>query len=204
MNFGRLTVRPRARQADRASQQLLLYGVLPLWVATGISDWACHRRSDISHTSGTKESAIHAAMMSEAAVPVLLGLFAEINAGVLATTFAALGLHQATAIWDVAYATSTREVTATEQHVHGLLEQVPVMAAGLMAVLHWPQARALFGAGTEEPRWGLQPKRRGLSARYRAAVLLATTGAIAIPYAEELIRCMRADGTAELPASARA
>lgn len=85
-------------------------------------------------------------MMSQAGVPVLLGLLAEVNAGVLAATLAALGLHQATAVWDVAYAESRREVTATEQHVHGLLEQVPVMATAFLVALHWDQARALLPA----------------------------------------------------------
>jgi hypothetical protein len=44
---------------------------------------------------------------------------------------------QATAVWDVAYAESRREVTATEQHLHGLLEQAPAMAAAVMLTLHW-------------------------------------------------------------------
>jgi hypothetical protein len=58
-------------------------------------------------------------MMAEAGAPTLLGLFCEVNAGVLATTYAALGVHELTAISDVAYADGRREVTPTEQHVHG-------------------------------------------------------------------------------------
>ena len=50
-------------------------------------DWWCHRRTDIEHTAGPTESAIHALMMAEAGVPALRGLFCEVNAGVLAATY---------------------------------------------------------------------------------------------------------------------
>jgi len=35
---------------------------------------------------------------------------------------------EATAIWDVRYATATREVSSTEQHVHSVLEMLPLAA----------------------------------------------------------------------------
>ena len=171
---------------------MLLGFVSPLWIAAGLADWWCHRRSDIEHTAGTRESAIHALMMSEACVPTLLGLFFEINAGVLAITLGALAVHQATAVYDVAYAEDRREVTATEQHVHGLLEQVPVMATAFLFALHWDQARTLVGAGPERPRFALEPKRRPLSRRAVASLLTAIAAFGAAPYAEELARCRRA------------
>jgi hypothetical protein len=68
-------------------------------------------------------------MMAGAGVPAMLGLFAEIDAGVIALVLTALGVHQATAIWDVASPESRHEVTATEQHLHGVREQAPAMAA---------------------------------------------------------------------------
>jgi hypothetical protein len=39
-------------------------------------------------------------MFAETGVPVLLGLFCEVNAGVLATAAGAVGVHSATAYWD--------------------------------------------------------------------------------------------------------
>jgi hypothetical protein len=178
---------------EDANRRLLLWFIVPLWIGAGLADWLCHRRSDIEHTAGTQEAAIHAAMMTEAGVPVMLGLFVEVNAGVIAATLSALGLHQATAIWDVAYAESRREVTPTEQHVHGLLEQVPVMATAFLLALHWDQARALFGLGSEKPRFGVAPKRRPLSAQTRALLLSAAALFGAAPYAEEILRCYRVD-----------
>lgn len=177
---------------DAATRRLLLGWVLPLWIGSGVADWWCHRRSDIEHTAGTQESLIHVAQMTEAGIPVLLGLFLEVNAGVLAATLAALGLHQATAIWDVAYAESRREVTTTEQHVHGLLEQVPVMATSFIVALHWDQARALVGRGPQRPRFAPERKRRPLSPP-ATAVIIGVVGLFgALPYANEVVRCRRA------------
>lgn len=93
----------------------------------------------------------------------------------LATTYGALAVHEATAIWDVAYADGRREITPTEQHVHGFLERVAMMGAAFLTVLHWDQARAVFGLG-EKPSWRLRPKRRRLSSGYRVAILTAAGG----------------------------
>jgi hypothetical protein len=185
----------RRAGVEDATRRLLLGCVLPLWIVSGLADWACHRRSDIEHTAGTNEALVHAAMMSQAGAPVLLGLFAEINAGVLAATLTALGAHQATAIWDVAYAESRREVTATEQHVHGLLEQVPVMATAFLLTLHWDQAKTLIPGSRQQPRFAITPKRNPVSARARASIIGLITLLGVIPYSEEIIRCRRADKT---------
>lgn len=167
---------------------------MPIWIGAGLADWWCHRRTDIERTAGAPESMLHAAMMAEGGLPAMLGLFCEINAGVLALTYATLVIHELTAVWDVAYADGRREVTPTEQHVHGFLERVPLMATVLLTVLHWDQARAVFGLGGQ-PDWRIRQKRRRLSARYRAGVLAAVTTLVAIPYAEELTRCLRATAT---------
>jgi hypothetical protein len=167
---------------------------MPIWIGAGLADWWCHRRTDIEHTAGATESAIHAAMMSEAGIPTVLGLFFEVNAGLLALTYATLALHEITAIWDVAYADGRREVTPTEQHVHGFLERVPLMAAVLLTTLHWDQARAVFGVG-ERPDWKLKRKRRPLSGAYRSGILATVTALVGLPYAEELLRCLSASRT---------
>jgi hypothetical protein len=86
--------------------------------------------------------------------------------GVPATTLAALGSHQVTAVWDVAYAEDRRKVTETEQHVHGRLEQVPVMATALLLAVHWI--------------------RHARCCHPLAALFTAITGVIAVPYGNEL------------------
>lgn len=185
----------RTAGVERATRRLLLGFVVPLWIGAGLADWDRHRRTDIEATAGTHESAIHALMMAEAGVPALLGLFLEINAGVLLAMLGALGMHQATAIWDVAYADGRREVTPTEQHIHGLLEIVPVMATAFLVALHWDQARTLVGWGPSRPRFALVRKRRALPRSYVAGLLSTLTALIGIPYAEEFLRCYRTDRT---------
>ena len=83
-------------------------------------------------------------------------------------------------------------MTTTEQHVHGLLEQVPVMATSFLYALHWDQARALLGAGDERPRMALQRKRRPLPRRTVVGLVAAIATFGAVPYAEEILRCARA------------
>jgi hypothetical protein len=126
----------------------------------------------------------------------MLGLFCEVNAGVLAMTYVTLARHELTAISDVAYADDRREVTPTEQHVHGFLERVPLMAAAFLTVLHWDQAQSMVGRGGK-PDWKLKPKRQRLSRRYRAGLLAAVAALVGAPYGEELLRCARADRSQE-------
>lgn len=186
----------RLAGVDRATRRLLVGGIMPLWLGAGLADWYLHRRSHIERTAGARESAIHSLMLAEASVPVLMGLFCEINAAVLATSYAAVGVHSATTAWDQLYAEERRRVSRAEQHVHSLLEVSPVMATFLITALHWDQAIALAGRG--KPDFGLRPKQRGkLSVAARACLLGAVTVFGALPYAEEFWRCWRAAPTLE-------
>src|ERR1044071_7016406 len=143
---------------EQAVRRLLLGGVMPLWLGAGLADWYLHRRTRIEETSGSRESAIHPLLFAESGLPVLLGLFCEVNAGVLASASVAAAAHSATAWWDQAYAEERRRVPIAEQHVHSLLEVSPLTAALLLTALHWDQAAALAGSsGT--PRFRPQPKR---------------------------------------------
>ena len=126
-----------------------------------------------------------------------MGLFCEVNSGVLAVTYGTVAVHELTAVWDVTYADGRREVSPAEQYVHGFLGRVPLMATVLLTVLHWDQARSLFGVGGA-PDWRLRPKRRGLTRRYRAGVL-AALAVVAAPYGEELVRCVRAQRPEDQP-----
>lgn len=188
---------------EEATRRFLLYVAVPLWLGAGLLDWWHHRRTRIEQTAGAHESAIHALMMAEAGVPALLGLFVEVDAGLLLLTGAALAAHEATTIWDVSYAETRRRVTPAEQHVHSLLEVGPMMVTSFLAVLHWDQLAALFGRG-ERPRFGLRPKRKPLSRGYVAGLLAALGVCVVLPYAEELWRCYRARPTlAPLPEPAQ-
>jgi hypothetical protein len=188
----------RTLGVDAATRRLLLGGVMPLWLGAGLADWYRHRQTHIETTAGPRESAIHLLMMTETGVPVMLGLFCEVNAGVLLTSFAALGAHSATAYWDQSYAEQRRRVTPIEQHLHSLLEVVPLMATGFLTALHWDQARTLIGKDRHKRRFALRLKRHDplpVSTKVGLIAALAVFGAL--PYGEELWRCWRAKPTFE-------
>ncbi len=86
------------------AEQLLMYFLLPLWIAVGFADWLCHRRTDIEHTAGTKESFIHLLMFAEVGLPLLAVPFLEVNALIIGLMLVAFLIHEATALWDVSYA----------------------------------------------------------------------------------------------------
>ncbi len=186
----------RTLGVEKAAGRLLLGGVMPLWLGAGLADWYLHRRTRIEQTAGPRESLLHHLMFAETGVPVLLGLFCEVNAGVLATAYAAAGVHWATAYWDQVYAQDRRRVSPLEQHVHSALEMSPVTAAFLLTALHWDQALALVGRDQHRPRFALRAKRRDpLSASARVGLLTAVALFGVLPYLEELWRCWRAHPT---------
>lgn len=197
MHEGELPEATRERSIDihRASQNLMLYGILPLWLVPGFGDYLFHRKSSIETTSGTHESMIHALQMTSIGVPTLMALVLEINAPVIATTIAATIAHEALTIWDIAYAEPRRRPEPSEQHLHSFLEVLPVLALSSVLTLHPQQTAALFGRGDDAADWHLRFKRPPLRRRYLAGILTAVLTFLVVPYAEELIRCYRVDGT---------
>jgi hypothetical protein len=71
------------------AQHILMYFIAPLWLIAGLADWFCHRASDIEHTSGPKESVLHLVLLAEMGGPVLLALFFQVNALVIAVMIVA-------------------------------------------------------------------------------------------------------------------
>lgn len=175
---------------DILLQHFLMYVVVPVWLLAGLGDWYCHRTSRIEHTSGVFESALHLVQFGLVGLPLLAVLFLEVNAAVLLAMFTGLLLHQAVAVWDVRYANATRNVTPTEQHIHGVLETAPAIATAAVVILHWPQFRALFGAGPAS--FVLEAKHEPLPGWYLSAVLLGVALCGVVPYGEELLRTLKA------------
>jgi hypothetical protein len=130
-------------------------------------------------------------MMTEVGVPLTLGLLCEINPLFLTTILAAIAAHEATALWDVSTAEhSGREVTTWEQHVHSFLESMPIMAASALGCLRWRQVRELLNRARSRDAWQLRWKKEPLPTGYLGAIGVAVVAAIAVPYGEELLRCI--------------
>lgn len=182
---------------------ILMYFVLPLWLAAGFADWLCHRATHIETTTGAKESLIHLLMFTEVGVPLLAAMFLEINALIILVMILAFFLHEATALWDVSYATTARTVTPIEQHVHSFLEMIPLMAILIVCALHWSQFLALFGAGPEPARFELRWKPEPLPTAYIASIMSVILLFELLPYLEELVRGLRANAGMLIPPKAR-
>jgi hypothetical protein len=180
---------------ELALRNYMLYVLIPLWFVPGVLDWYWHRKTKIEETSGTHESLTHALMMTSLGVPLLAGLFFDINALVLTMMAGGFVTHEAISYWDVNYAKNLREVPTVEQHTHSFLEVLPFMLTSFCIVLKWKQFIGIFGRGDEKPRWRLEPKKPALSPRYVAGVLAASAAFVALPYGEEFLRCYRKDHT---------
>jgi hypothetical protein len=175
----------------RAMQLYLLYVLLPLWTIPGFGDYLCHRRTKIESTSGTQESITHSLMMTSIGVPAVLALLFETNALTLAIGAGALAVHELVVLWDVAYAAPRRHVSTTEQHFHSFLEVLPFATFSFLLCLRADQVLALFGIGEEKPDFRLRAKDEPPPPPYVAGLFAAITLSIGLPYAEELLRCMR-------------
>jgi hypothetical protein len=182
---------------------ILMYFILPIWLLAGFADWLCHRASHIEATTGAKESLIHLLMFAEVGVPLLAAMFLEVNALVIAVMIVTFFVHEATALWDVSYATTARAVTPLEQHVHSFLEMIPLMAILGVISLHWGQFVALFGGGNESARFGLSWKSEPLPAPYIASVMMIILLFEFLPYVEEFLRGLRANAGRLVPSKAR-
>jgi hypothetical protein len=187
-----LRVSANPADVESVTVRYLMYVLMPAWFVPGIADYLMHRRTRIERTSGLRESAIHSLMMAEVAVPVTLTLLCEVNPLLLTLTATILGVHEATAIWDVRAAVDGgREVRPAEQHIHSFLESLPFMATSALLCLHWDQVQRARRHPGDHQAWRLRLRRRRLPGRYLAGVAAGIAGLIAVPYAEELWRCAR-------------
>jgi hypothetical protein len=161
---------------------LLMYAVLPLWVAAGLADWLCHRATDIAHTSGLKENLLHLVMFSEIGIGMFAVAFLEIDAAVLAIVLAVFIVHELTVYWDLHYSTPLRRVGPFEQMVHSVLEILPLLSLALLVVIAWRQL----------DDWSLRLKTQPLPAGYlagAAALVIAFNG---LPLVQETWSCWKA------------
>jgi hypothetical protein len=175
--------------AADAAQALLMYVLVPLWIAAGLADWFCHRRTAIARTSGLRENAFHWVLLAQGGLVLAAIALLEINAGVLLLAFAGFLAHELTTYVELRYTVARRQVRPVEQMVHSFMELLPLAILCLAAAMQWAQVRALFGEGA--PDFALQPK----AAPWPAGWLLATAGAVlllnVLPMAEETVRCVR-------------
>ncbi len=189
-------VEPNAdsRDADALTRAFVRNIVLPWWSASGLLDWYWHRRTHIERTAGAHESMTHLLMAAEGGVAALGPLIFETNSSLIAIVSAAAVAHQATVVWDVAYAKSRRKIGQYEQHTHSFMEVLPFVTAAFLVFMYPRQAAALVGLGGETPRRGLRLKHDPHP--LQSLTVVAVCGLLGIgPHVEEFIRCLRFDPT---------
>jgi hypothetical protein len=160
----------------------MLYVLLPVWVIAGIADYLLHRRTSIETTSGWHETQLHILQALQIGIPLLAGLFLEINNLVLLIMGACVLAHMLTALWDTSYTAPRRYISPLEQHVHSHLEYVPVVALILVVLLYWGQSDSL------DLRWKSVPLPPGIL----AAVLIPVLGVQGLLLFDETRRTWRA------------
>ena len=154
--------------------QLLGWVILPAWLFAGMGDYIAHARTDIAHTSGVVESAMHLAQTAEIGIPRLALLFLEVNALVLAVLVAGVAAHSFTAWLDLRWTTPRRRIPVGEQLVHGFLFVLPFVALAIVIVLHWRSWLDLFRPSLASPEsWRLLPR----DPAFDGAVLAGVIGA---------------------------
>jgi hypothetical protein len=175
---------------EDAAELLLMFAVIPLWIASGIADWWCHRRTAIEHTSGLPENAFHWLLMAEGSVALLAVSLLEPDGAVLLLVFAAFLAHEVTTFVELRYTVPLRAVLPGEQMVHSFIELLPLVLLALLAVMRWDQVLAFFDGG--EPDLALRLKPSSWPPAYLRVAGLAVLLLNALPLADESVRCARA------------
>jgi hypothetical protein len=172
-----------------AARAILMYVLVPLWIAAGLADWACHRATAIEATSGLRENLLHWLLLAQGGLVLLVIATCEIDAAVLLLAFAGFLAHELTTYLELRYTVARREVRPVEQMVHSFMELLPLAILALLAAMQWDQVLALFDDGT--PDFDLRTKIDPWPAPYLAAAGLAVLVLNILPMVEETIRCLR-------------
>lgn len=110
---------------------MIAYGFYPAWLIAGGIDYWCHRHSSIERTSGVVESLYHVAQLVTIAIIVFgIALFAG-SMTVFAIVIAAGIAHTVLSYLDVRFTEKLRYISPLEQHVHAVLDVVPLVAIAL-------------------------------------------------------------------------
>jgi hypothetical protein len=142
-----------------ASWQLqIAYALFLVWVVAGFVDFACHRRSDLPHTSGLAESMAHLFQLAVIGVAVVLVLALEATRPLVLAVLALVLLHAVAGYVDTRIAFRRgRVITPLEQHVHSVLDIAPWAGWGtLAAVAAWGDGSLQLRSPTVPPMgWGI-------------------------------------------------
>lgn len=155
----------------------IMAGVYALWLAAGALDFHFHRRTELPHTSGLRESVLHGIQLVLIGGGVLAWLLLA-NTWSLAALLAVLVLAHAIAGYlDTASADRRRRISPAEQHVHSVLDAAPWI------LLVWVGWHA-------QPKWAFRAQ--PAAPEVAALLVVPALGLVVLPWLWELLRCIRA------------
>ncbi len=111
------------------------------------------------------------------------------NAFAIVTIAALIVVHELTVYADLRYASATRVITPIEQMVHSVLEMAPVMGFAIVCLAH---PDAVFSVFSNAADYAARPRTPPLPTATVAVVLVLCALFGVVPYAMELLVCMRA------------
>lgn len=148
-----------------------------IWLVAGASDFRFHRRTDIAHTSGLRESALHGVQLALIGAGTLAWLLLAPTFSLAAGLGAVVIAHAFAGYLDTVSADGVRRISPAEQHIHSILDVAPWL---FLAWVFWQSA----------PEWSVrldpQPVPVWLWILTPALLLVGA------PWVYELSRCLRA------------
>lgn len=114
-----------------------------VWLAAGLGDFACHRRTDLPRTSGVAESVMHLLQIGVLGVAIVVGLAFELGPAIAWVLAGLVVVHSVLGYVDTRIAFGRKRVILpVEQHLHSVMDMAPVVALGWGVATSWPAAIA--------------------------------------------------------------
>ena len=179
---------PESQGPGMHAALLLAYAGYLFWLAAGLADFLCHRRTDLPHTSGVRESALHLLQLALIGGAITLCLALRPSWTLAAVCALLLGAHAIVGYVDTRQAYGRRPLLPFEQHVHSVLDMAPVFAFVLYFGSLW-----LHGGLAET---ALAPRDPALAPTLWAAVLAPAALLCVLPALAEFRAALRARATA--------
>lgn len=171
-----------------------LYLAYLLWLAAGWADFRCHRRTDLAHTSGLRESRLHLLQLALIGGGTVLALSFELGRAALLALAAVVLAHAWIGYRDTCSAYGRRDLRPVEQHLHSVLDAAPVAA--------WTIAALAYAA--DDGGWGWRLSRPPLAPAWWLAVLAPALLLCVWPALREFRSAWRARQAAARPERTRA
>ncbi|HEY0504799.1 MAG TPA: hypothetical protein VGD42_15060 [Lysobacter sp.] len=108
------------------------------WLTAGALDFACHRRTDLPHTSGLGESSLHLLQLALCGSAIAIGMAFAVGRATVTALALLVAAHAVAGYLDTRQAYPRRPIRPFEQHVHSVLDMAPPIGLALLVVSAWP------------------------------------------------------------------